>query len=487
LFVAASSDAAPKQEQVTAARAKVDDVPKLGACGAGEREKGLRFAFAHLNDLQARYSDVLAGKSRYSYIAGYLRQLKAAQPTFVLDAGDDYEKGALAELRSSGETTRQMVQALPIDVRTIGNHDFAYGEVSVLRDVRLSKHPVLAANVKHSALATQPFRPYARFDVGCVKVGVIGLVTQAFGADDRQTSAPFDGVFVQDAHYQTIFEREAKAHRSEVDVLIGLTHLGYAEDVALAHRGGKLADVIIGGHTEDLIKEPSSIAHGDKSRTWVLQAGHFGETLGQGEIVVGPRGVMIEKYKIVKVDESLPRADDVAELARRLEEAVTPGVHATIGKARTAISQAKMGELVHRAAASTWNADVAVIGGDLFWAGLPKGEFTLQRLYETVLVQRQPAGTSGFSSIAIVELTGAELTALHKAFRPGTYEWFGATPKFDPEKRYRVALDKRAATYPKPVFAAEAKLVQGAKFAGEMIDALEAFSRARTAKGLTID
>ena len=46
-----------------------------------------------------------------------------------------------------------MVQALPIDVRTIGNHDFAYGEVAVLRDVRLSQHPVLAANVRHSGLS----------------------------------------------------------------------------------------------------------------------------------------------------------------------------------------------------------------------------------------------------------------------------------------------------------------------------------------------
>src|SRR5262249_45550472 len=89
----------------------------VGACGPAQREKGVaRFVLAHFNDLQARYSDTIAGKSRYAYIAGYLKQLKASQPTIVLDAGDDYEKGAVAELRSLGETTRQMVQALPIDV-----------------------------------------------------------------------------------------------------------------------------------------------------------------------------------------------------------------------------------------------------------------------------------------------------------------------------------------------------------------------------------
>jgi 2',3'-cyclic-nucleotide 2'-phosphodiesterase (5'-nucleotidase family) len=477
-------------------RAHLDDAPRvIGTCDAAQREKGTaRFAFAHLNDLQARYSDVLGGRSRYAYIAGYLKQLKAAQPTLVLDAGDDHEKGALAELRSSGETTRQMVQSLPIDVRTIGNHDFAYGEVAVLRDVRLSKHPVLAANVKHSGLpdSKQPFRSYARFDVGCVKVGVIGLVTQAFGADDQPTSAPYSGVFVQDDHYQAVLEREAKAHRAEVDVLIALTHLGYADDLALAHRGGKLVDLIIGAHTEDLLKDPIPVTHaGDATKTWVMQAGHFGETLGKGELLVNlrePRKIKFETYKIVEVNESLPHADEVAELARRVEAAATPDAHNVIGRMSAPLKQGKaMAELVWRAAASTWNVDALVIGRDLFWGGLPKGDVTLQRLYDPVLVQRQPAGTSGFSSVWIAEVSGAEMSALAKAFRAGgSYEWFGPKDKHDPAKRYRLALDKRAATYPKVLFGVESKLLHPS-FMGEMIDALEPYARARTAKGQSID
>jgi 5'-nucleotidase / UDP-sugar diphosphatase len=485
---------------LTMARAKPDTSPRvIGTCDAGQREKGsLRFGLAHFNDLQARYSDLLGGRSRYSYIAGYLKQLKAEQPTLVLDAGDDYEKGALAELRSSGETTRQMVQALPIDVRTIGNHDFAYGEVAVLRDVRLSRHPVLAANVKHIGLpaSKQPFRPYARVDVGCVKVGVIGLVTQNFGADDLPTSAPYLGVFVQDEHYQAILEREAKAHRAEVDVLIALTHLGYADDVALAHRGGRLVDFIVGAHTEDLLKEPGMVVHPDNTKTWVMQAGHFGEVLGRGDIVVnlkdtagGRNKVAIDKYKIVEVDEKLPHADEVAELAKRLEDAVVPDAHApTIGRTAAAVGKGKaLAELVYRAAASTWNVDALVIGRDLFWGSLPKGDVTLQRLYDTVLVQRQPSGTNGFSSIWVAELSGAEMTTLAKVFRAGgMYEWFGAKEKFDPAKRYRLALDKRGATYPKALFGAESKVLRST-FLGEMIDALEPYVRARTAKGQTID
>ncbi len=486
---------AASSEILTVVAARLDTAPKgIGTCEPAEREKGsVRFGFAHVNDLQARYSDRIAGRSRYAYIAGLLKQLKAAQPTIVLDAGDDYEKGALAELRSSGETTRQMVQALPIDVRTIGNHDFAYGETAVLRDVRLSKHPVLAANVEHVGLppSKQPFRSYARFDVGCVKVGVIGLVTQNFGADDRPTSLPYDDVFVQDDHYQAILEREARAHRSEVDVLIALTHLGYSDDVALAHRGGALVDLIIGAHTEDLLEKAEAFIHPDNTTTWVMQAGHFGETIGRGEVVVNlgaPRKITVEKYKVVEVNESLPYVEEVDDLAKRLEEAVTPDAHAVIGRVNVPLKRGRgISELVWKAAASTWNADAMVVGRDLYWAGLPKGDVTLQRLYDAVLVQRQPAGTNGFSSIWIADVGGAEMTALVRAFRPGgTYEWYGPRDGFDPTRRYRLALDKRAATYPKALFGASSKHLH-ATFAGEMIDALEPYARARTAKGLPLD
>src|SRR5690606_34800156 len=57
----------------------------IGTCDPAERDRGVfRFGLAHFNDLQARYGDVLGGRSRYAYIAGLLRQLKAAQPTLVL-------------------------------------------------------------------------------------------------------------------------------------------------------------------------------------------------------------------------------------------------------------------------------------------------------------------------------------------------------------------------------------------------------------------
>lgn len=493
----AASGSARPADVLTMAKAKLDaDATRtIGTCDPNAPKDKARFTLAHMNDLQARYSERIAGKSRYAYAAGYLKLLKTAQPTLVLDAGDDYEKGSLAELRSNGETTRQMVQAMPFDVRTIGNHDFGYGETVVLRDVRLSGTPVLGANLRHPNMtpAKQPFRPYARFDIGCIKVGVIGLVTQNYGADDQPNGTPFDDVIIQDRSYATILDREAKAHRSEVDVLIALTHLGYGDDLALARKVGGNVDFIVGGHSEDTLKEPGTVLHPPaKTKTWILQAGHFAEKIGHGEVVVNlkePRSVAFEKYRMVDVDEKLPSTplESVDALAKKLEDAVVPELHKPIGKSTNGVTRgAQMADLVFKAAKETWNLDALIIGKDLFWAGVPKGDVTLQKLYDTVLVQKQPTGTNGFSSIWVQEIAGDELATLFRSFQPqGKYQWSGLQ-KFDPTKKYKVGFDKRSATFPKALFGLASKAVH-ATFQAELIDVLEPWARNQTAKRLTID
>lgn len=458
----------------------------LGRCEG--RGKTGSFAIAHFNDLQARYDEKVAGKNRYGLIAGYLRAMKEEEPaSLVLDAGDDYEKGALAELRSMGESTRRMVQALPIDVRTIGNHDFAYGERAVVRDVTLSRHPVLAANVTYEK-NPKLFSPYARFDVGCVKVGVVGLVTGSYGADDRPSDAPFDGVFVQDDAYEKTLARLVAEHRGEVDVMIALTHLGIGVDMQLAARVPGV-DIVIGGHSEDLVKQPGWVGRPDGSRAWVLQAGHYGLTLGRGNVTVDfdTHAVGFDAYKIVDVDGSLPYASDVGALAARVELESVPDAHRAIAVLGSDVPQGKgMADLVWRAVADRWGADAMILGRDLFWDKLHAGPVTLQHLYDTVLVQREPSGTSGFSSLYVAEMRGDELARLHDALLQGPLYGYYGPSSFDAARVYRVVLEKRALEAPKVAFAGKPEMPH-ARFGGELIDVLETYARARTQKGLTLD
>lgn len=465
------------------------DVVTVGACEGGAGGKRARFTIAHLNDFQARYTDRIGGRSRYAYVAGYLQALKREVPeTLVLDAGDDYEKGSLAELRSMGETTRRMIQALPIDVRTIGNHDFSYGEAAVVRDVELSAHPVLAANVRYEREGKPLFLPYVKVQVGCVRIGIVGLVTQNYGADDQPSREPFCGVFHQDSRYAAVLEREVRAHRGEVDVMIALTHLGMYEDATLAGAVPGV-DLVVGAHTEDLLKEPRLVMRPDGSRAWVVQAGHYAETLGRADLIWDPkdRALSIDKYRIVDVDAGLPHDDDVARLADSLEREAVPDLHAVVATTRAEIKPGKeMADLLFRAVQDRWAADALVVGRDHFWEGLPRGPVTLARVYRTVLVQREPTGTSGFSSLWVAEVTGEELLAL-KAQTTGAsaYEMYTPYP-ITPKRTYRLVMDKRAMIHPGYAFLGGARPPAG-RFGGEIIDVLESYARARSATGATLD
>lgn len=459
---------------------------KVGACV--DRRAVTRFQVAHFNDLQARYSDRIDGKSRYGYLAGYLRALKAEEPrTLVLDAGDDYEKGAVAELRSMGESTRQMIQALPIDARTLGNHDFAYGEAAVLRDVTRSAHPVLSSNMAYEGAGRPPFASIARFDVGCVRVGVIGLTTHNFGADDQPSREPFAGVFRPDLRYVEVARALVARVRDRVDVLVSLDHIGLEADLELARRVPGI-DLIVGGHSEDLLAEPRAIVRDDGSRAWVVQAGRWGRTLGKLELSFDPatRALAVEGYRIVDVNATLPYAVDVGELAEGLERQSAPDAHEVIGQVNREVPEGEpMSRLVYRAVRERWGADALLVGRDVFWERLRPGPLTLQALYETVLVEKQPAGTPGFTSLYVVSMSGRELSAMRARLAGGSpFAFFGPTA-IAPERRYRVVVEKRVTVHPRLAFASGYGLPE-TFFGGEMIDVLESYARSRTAQGLPL-
>jgi 5'-nucleotidase / UDP-sugar diphosphatase len=442
------------------------------------------FTIAHFNDLQAHYGDLTRGKSLYGYIAGYLRAVKEDEPsTLVVDGGDDYEKGSIADLRSLGEATRQMVQALPIDVRTIGNHDFAYGEGAVLRDIGLSAHPVLAANI-HYGDGRSPFLPYVAAQVGCVRVGVVGLVASHYGSDDQPDDAAFDGVFVHDAHFFRVLREQVELHRSEVDVMMALTHIGLYSDLELAVQVPDV-DIFVGGHSEDFVHDGQPYIKRDGRMGWVFQAGHYGEHVGRADFTFDRKthALHLERYLMRDVDTSLPYAEDVGRLAHSLERAFTPDAHSPIAIAREPIDKDDMPNLVMRAARDRWAVDALFIGRDVFWTGLPSGPITLQRMFDAVPVQREPSGTPGFTSLHIVTMTGAELLDLKQRSFSG-YAML-LPDALSTQRTYRLALDKRALEHPGMV-GGGLSFPSHARYAGEIIDVLDAYAHVRTARGLPL-
>jgi 2',3'-cyclic-nucleotide 2'-phosphodiesterase (5'-nucleotidase family) len=341
----------------------------------------------------------------------------------------------------------------------------------------MSAHPVLAANVAY-ADGTSPFASFARVDVGCVRVGVTGLVTQGYGADDRPIDDPYFDVLQQSPRYAEALERVVRAHRGEVDVMIALDHIGLFEDTSLAARVPGV-DLFVGGHSEDATPRPIAVGRRDGSHAYVVQAGHYARWVGRLDLALRDRALFVERAELVPITAKTPMAEDVADLADRLEREHAPDATQPIAWAKNDVRRGKpMADLVGRAAREVWGVDAALVGGDLFWDGIKAGPITLQRLFDTVLVQREPSGTSGFSSLWVVELKGSELAGLRTGLPLYAEEPIVAA------RTYRLAIEKRALEKAKG--RGNAKLAD-ARFAGELIDVLEAYARERTRRAQSID
>jgi 2',3'-cyclic-nucleotide 2'-phosphodiesterase (5'-nucleotidase family) len=114
--------------------------------------------------------------------------------TLLTNAGDDYEKGSIAEALSGGRATRQLVQAMGYDVRTLGNHDFAWGLKELLAFNHDPTAIVLGSNIRMVARQSGPqpgWTDYAELTLGCVRIGFFGLVSKPWNEKGEQYDSPY--------------------------------------------------------------------------------------------------------------------------------------------------------------------------------------------------------------------------------------------------------------------------------------------------------
>src|SRR5688572_3154487 len=97
-------------------------------------------------------------------------------PTLVLSAGDDMQGTAISNL-SWGRATIAAHNASGYDAAALGNHEFDWGQDTLVARVRESRFPWLAANVFVEGTRRQPewVRPWVIIERGGVRTAVIGI------------------------------------------------------------------------------------------------------------------------------------------------------------------------------------------------------------------------------------------------------------------------------------------------------------------------
>ena len=424
------------------------------ACDAARTTQTV--SFVHVSDLHGSYEPPEPdGVSPYALLRGYYAMVKAQNPyTLFTSGGDEFEKGSLAEQLSSGLATLEMTHAMQFDVRVIGNHDFAWSEEQVLAQSDDPHALVLSTNVRYHGPTESDFKAlsYVPVQVGCVRIGFFGLNSGPWNARNEFTEENYYPNFLTDLDYVSYAKDIVASHRSEVDLLVMVSHIGEFQDLRVA---GAVAgiDLVLGAHSHTVLTKPDWV---DATRTLVIRAGAFAEYATRIDVTVDLRShaaVDLRNAPYVLAATSgmagtvTPDAQ-VQEAARRLLAQWAPNAQIELTRAATAHASGDVGRITARAAIARAPADAALVDLATVADGWAAGPLTEQKFLDTFVVERQPPGTPGFNSFYLASVRGDSLQKIAAAFPDATTGWVFTGPvAIDPAATYTLALQKRTALY----------------------------------------
>ncbi|CAN5142441.1 bifunctional UDP-sugar hydrolase/5'-nucleotidase [soil metagenome] len=388
-----------------------------------------RIQILHTNDIHGHLEGETVRASGRSFtqggmplLAGLARDLRgrAADRTLLLDAGDAWQ-GTLISSENRGQALTKIMSLMGYDAMTLGNHDFDWGQDVIAQRAKESSFPFLAANVVETATGRSPpwARPYIVKDLGIAQVAVIGLTRP----DLRTVTKATNVAGLRVAGVIETVKRYMPELRSQADIVVALTHVGYDQangpenDQALAAAVPEL-DVIVGGHSHPTALRTARAV----GNTTVVNTGSFAQNLGRLELVLAHEKIAaVERAdELVTVSDGVAQPDAaVAAIVAERRAAASEASRRVVGRTLVPLEASRdpdtpLGNLVADALleygrGQGWRSDVAFYNGAGVRASLPVGEITFGRLFEVLPFSNQLVG---------LELTGAQLRTVLEAASP---------------------------------------------------------------------
>lgn len=183
-------------------------------------------AYDFLND-----QDYSFGGLEYmsSQIKAILKDWKGR--ALLIDAGDLYQGGLEGKL-SDGEIITGFLNNLNFDSGAVGNHEFDFGQPFLQRRIDHTKNPILASNIANdngediSHIFGNNTAQIKLFNIGKVKIGVIGLATLE---TPSTTAGDLSNIHFTN-YLPAIKSSSVKLRSLGADAVVLLSHVGFKCD-----------------------------------------------------------------------------------------------------------------------------------------------------------------------------------------------------------------------------------------------------------------
>jgi 5'-nucleotidase / UDP-sugar diphosphatase len=360
----------------------------------------------------------LGGMSRLATILG---QSRAISDDVLITHGGDFFTGSFFHNEFFGIPELQMLALLGLDAMAVGNHEFDFGPEVLAWMLSESlpgmEFPLLAANVDVTGY------PALGNWIGASTVKVIdGKTVAIFGlaTPDDPVSTPAPVVIDDDV--VTMAYVQAETLRAQgADIVICLSHLGLLYDQAIAENVPGI-DVILGGHSHDLLTEPLTIEGPAGGETIIIHVGESYQHVGRLRIVLEGGSVRLVDHDLFVVDHRVPVVDGIQATVDGLRDAIEAKHGAVfseiIARAKRTIDakwdptrperDTSLGNLVTDAFRAKTGTDLAIAALGFLRDPLYEGSIVAADVFGVVSYGYHEATGLGFQ-LATVDITGLDL------------------------------------------------------------------------------
>jgi len=440
-----------------------------GSPAAAADGKKLTFTILHTNDLHsnligmgpaADYTPFTLNDDQtiggFARLATLINQRKEARkddgPVLVLDAGD-YSMGTAfgGAIRDTGAEL-QLLSQMGYDATTFGNHDFDLGPDGLGKAIDVAAKagwlpPLVSSNANFEAddealadLKRQAeeglIRRYIVIERDGVRFGIFGVLgKEAVAFTSGAGAVSFDDFIESSKETVDILRNE-----ENVDVVICLSHGGIekgedglyssGDDVHLPEEVPGI-DVVIGSHSHVALDRAIMV----NGRTPVVQAGKYGEYLGELMITLDNDTLTVDSYQLIPVDDTIQGDVAISDEIDKFKQIVTEVMFASRGYSidqPLAVAPRDLpipyddiaagdllANLVTDATRHATKADISFTCNALMRTGLNRGKTGVQTVYDVYAVASIGTGvvdpTAG-STLVTGYFTGQELKNILEFF-----------------------------------------------------------------------